>query len=47
MQEGEVADGRETGFASPALAMPTALPMEEPIDTVVSMPRNGSRHAKV
>ena len=36
-----------TGLVSPALAMPTALPIEEPIDTVVSMPRSGSRQAKV
>jgi len=35
------------GLGSPALAMPMALPIEDPIDTVVSMPRSGSRQAKV
>jgi len=36
-----------TGLVSPALDMPMALPMDEPIDTVVSRPRSGSRHASV
>ena len=31
------------GLVSPALAMPTALPIEEPIATQVSRPRSGSR----
>ena len=36
-----------TGFVSPAAAMPIALPMLAPMQTVVSIERSGSTAASV